>query len=142
MANKNFTYSFETAKRPEEIFGLLLQIPQWWSGLYEETIKGKSDKVNDTFSFAAGGGAHYTEQKVVELVPGQKITWLVTKANLSFLQQPEEWEGTRFGFTLGEGQKKTVVTFVHEGLVPEIECYDACSMGWNGYLQQLEKRLN
>jgi len=142
MANKNFTYSFETTKTPAEVFGLLLQIPQWWSGLYEETIEGKSEKVNDTFSFAAGGGAHYTEQKVVELVPGQKVTWLVTKANLSFLQQPEEWEGTRFGFTLGEGQKKTVVTFVHEGLVPEIECYDACSMGWNGYLQQLEKRLN
>ena len=57
MANKDFTYSFETAKKPEEVFGLLLQIPQWWSGLYEETIEGKSDKVNDTFSFAAGRGA-------------------------------------------------------------------------------------
>ncbi|HVU95285.1 MAG TPA: SRPBCC domain-containing protein [Puia sp.] len=141
MANKNFTYSFETGKRPEEVFGLLLQIPQWWSGLYEETIEGKSEKVNDSFSFAAGGGAHYTEQKVVELVPGKKVTWLVTKANLSFLDQPEEWEGTRFGFTVSDG-KKTVVTFVHEGLVPEVECYEACSMGWTGYLQRLEKRLN
>jgi len=142
MSNKNFSYSFETARKPEEVFGLLLQIPQWWSGLYEETIKGKSEEVNDAFSFAAGGGAHYTEQKVVELVPGKKVTWLVTKANLSFLKQPEEWEGTRFGFSLGEGSTNTVVTFVHEGLVPEVECYDACSMGWMGYLQQLEKRLN
>ena len=142
MSNKNFTYSFETAKKPEEVFGLLLQIPEWWSGLYAETIEGKSEKVNDTFSFAAGGGAHYTEQKVVELVPGKKVVWLVTKANLSFLSQPDEWAGTQFGFTVAEGKKNTVVTFVHEGLVPEVECYDACTMGWRGYLQQLERRLN
>ena len=142
MANKNFTYSFETAKGPQEVFGLLTQIPQWWSGLFEETIEGKSEKVNDAFSFAAGGGAHYTEQKVVELVPGKKIVWLVTNANLSFLEKPDEWEGTRFGFTLTEGKKNTQVTFVHEGLVPEVECYGACSTGWMGYLQQLERRLN
>jgi len=143
MANKNFTYSFETAKKSEEVFGLLLQIPQWWSGLYEETIEGKSEKVNDTFSFAAGGGAHYTEQKVVELVPGEKVTWLVTKANLSFVENTGEWTGTRFGFTLDAADKKnTRVTFTHEGLVPEFECYDSCSMGWMGYLQQLERRLN
>ena len=99
--------------------------------------------MNDPFSFAAAGGAHYTELRLVELVTGQRVVWKVSKANLSFLEQPEEWEGTQFGFTLGEGKtKKTVVTFVHEGLVPEIECYDACSMGWMGYLQQLEKRLN
>ena len=73
MSNKNFTYSFETARKPEEVFNLLLQIPEWWSGLYEETIEGKSEKVNDAFSFAAGGGAHYTEQKVVELVRGRRL---------------------------------------------------------------------
>ena len=142
MANKNFTFSFETSKNPEEVFGLLLQIPQWWSGLYQEKIEGKSEKLDDTFSFKAGGGAHHTEQKVVELVPNKKVVWLVTHSNLTFVSDTQEWEGTRFGFTLTPEKKKTLVTFTHEGLVPEVECYDDCALGWSSYLEQLKNKLN
>ena len=45
----------------------LLNVDQWWSGLYEETIKGKSHHLNDEFTFEAGQGMHYSKQKLVEL---------------------------------------------------------------------------
>lgn len=141
MTQKNFTYKFETSKSPEEVYGMLLQIPQWWSGLYEETIKGKSEKVGDEFSFKAGGGVHHTEQKLVELEPNKKVVWLVTHASLTFASNTSEWEGTKFGFSLAPKDSRTLVTFTHEGLVPEIECYSQCSAGWTSYLQQLENRL-
>ena len=36
---KSFTYSFTAEKSPEEVYSLLLNVEQWWSGIYEETIK-------------------------------------------------------------------------------------------------------
>ncbi len=138
---QDFTYSFTSSKTPAAVFELLLHIDQWWSGQYEETIKGKSEKVNDEFTFHAGGGAHYSKQKLAELIPNKKIVWLVTDSNLSFLSDTGEWTGTKICFDISMEDNKTKVTFTHDGLVPEIECYDACSGGWTKYLEQLKKKL-
>jgi hypothetical protein len=141
MKKENFTYSFQSSKTPGEIFDLLLNIEQWWSGFYEETINGKSEKVNDEFTFRAGEGAHYTRQKLVELDQNKKIAWLVTDSNLTFLSDPTEWIGTKICFDISAEHNKTKVTFTHEGLVPEVECYDQCSNGWTNYLGKLKGNL-
>ncbi|MCE3225454.1 MAG: ATPase [Bacteroidetes bacterium] len=142
MKKDNFSYSFNTSKSPEEVYKLLLDIEQWWTGLYEETIKGKSKKINDEYTFEAGGGAHYSKQKLVELIPGKKIVWLVTDSNLSFLNSPSEWNNTKLCFDISIENNKTVVVFTHEGLVPKIECYNECSGAWTNYLDNLKKKLN
>jgi hypothetical protein len=141
MNKENFTYSFTSSKTPEVIFELLLNIEQWWSGLYEETIKGKSHQINDEFSFKAGGGMHDTTQKLIELIPNKKIVWLVTNSKLAFLSDPSEWKNTKICFELSNEEDKTIVTFTHDGLAPQIECYNACSGGWTGYLDNLKKKL-
>lgn len=142
MKKENFTYSFRSSETPEAIFKLLLDIEQWWSGLYEETIEGKSHQLNDEFSFKAGDGAHATIQKLVELIPNQKIVWLVTDSKLTFLNDPEEWKNTKICFELSKEGDKTIVTFTHDGLVPRIECYNNCSGAWTNYLGNLKKQLN
>lgn len=138
---QDFTYSFTSSKTPAEVFQLLLNIDQWWSGQYGETIEGDSKKINDVFTFHAGGGAHYSKQKLVELIPNKKIVWQVTDSNLSFLSDTSEWTGTRICFDISTEGDKTKVTFTHDGLVPEIECYDACSGGWTKYLGELKEKL-
>lgn len=141
MKQENFTYSFTSSKSAEEIFELLLNIEQWWSGLYEETIEGKSQKLNDEFTFKAGGGMHDTTQKLIELIPTKKIVWLVTNSKLTFLSDPSEWKNTKICFELSKEDDKTTITFTHDGLTPQIECYNACSVGWTGYLDNLKKKL-
>lgn len=141
LEKKNFTYTIKTSKSIHEVYTMLLDIKQWWFGLYEETINGKSTKPDDEFTFKAGGGLHYTKQKLIELVPEKKIVWLVTESNLSFLSDPAEWEGTKIRFDLSTEGKNTLVTFTHEGLVPQIECYDNCSAAWTGYMDNLKKAL-
>jgi hypothetical protein len=141
MKKENFSYSFKTSKTTQEIFELLLDIEKWWSGLYEETIKGKSKKINDEFIFTAGGGAHYSKQKLVELTPGKKVVWLVTDSNLNFLKDTSEWNNSRIGFELSTDENKTNVQFTHEGLVPQIECYEGCSLAWKSYLDNLKEKL-
>jgi len=139
--SKSFSYSFTSSKSPATIFELLLDIDKWWSGLFSETIKGESHKINDEFSFNAGGGAHYSKQKLIELIPDKKIVWLVTDSNLSFLSETSEWTNTMICFDISKEGSKTKVTFTHDGLIPQIECYDACSGAWSQYLENLETKL-
>ena len=139
--SKSFSYSFTSSKSPVTIFELLLDIDKWWSGLFSETIKGESHKINDEFSFNAGGGAHYSKQKLIELIPDKKIVWLVTDSNLSFLSETSEWTNTMMCFDISKEGSKTKVTFTHDGLIPQIECYDACSGAWSQYLENLETKL-
>lgn len=141
MEKENFTYQIISSKTPESIFELLLNVDQWWSGLYEETIKGKSHHLNDEFTFEAGQGMHYSKQKLVELVPNKKIVWLVTESKLTFLSDAGEWTNSKLLFDISKENNKTIVTFTHDGLTPQIECYDQCSSGWTGYLNNLKKKL-
>ena len=73
MSNKNFQYNFTTPKNPTEVFTLVLDPKNWWVGLFGETIEGKSQAVNDEFTFSAGDGVHFSRQKLTELVPDKRI---------------------------------------------------------------------
>jgi hypothetical protein len=141
MTNQNFSYSFKTSKSPEDVFDILSDPKKWWVGLHNESIKGKSKKLNDEFSFSAGDGAHFSLQKLIESVPGEKISWQVTESNLSFLRKPDEWTGTKIGFVISEENNNTNVVFTHEGLVPKIECYGGCAGAWTKYLEKLKDSL-
>lgn len=136
MKTQDFTTTLLVDQSPEEVFNAIMNVRGWWSGLFEEDIKGKSNKIDDEFTFHAGGGAHYSKQKLVELVPGKKVVWLVTDSKLDFLTHKEEWSGTKFGFDIAEQNGKTKIVFTHEGLTPEVECYNACAPAWTQYVQE------
>jgi len=84
----------------------------------------------------AGGDAHYTKQKLVELVPNKKLVWLVTEARLTFVDKTDEWNGTKLSFEISQEPGKTKIVFTHIGLVPEFECYDSCAPAWTQYIQE------
>ena len=134
---EDYTFTFESTETPLKIFETLLDVRSWWTGLYQEEIKGNTDKLNEEFTFKAGGGAHYSKQKLIEIIPGKKIVWLVTDSNLNFLDKPGEWIGTKICFEISKQGDKTHVVFTHMGLVPGIECYGGCSNAWSQYLQKI-----
>lgn len=142
MKNENFQYRFTTSQQPKEVFTHLLDPNNWWVGLFGETLEGKSNDIDDEFTFSAGGGAHYTKQKLVTLVVDQQITWLVTESHLSFLHDTKEWAGTKFGFTIESDHHTTTITFTHDGLHGAIECYDQCSNAWTQYMHRLQQHLS
>ncbi|MGB8191529.1 MAG: SRPBCC domain-containing protein, partial [Chitinophagaceae bacterium] len=78
MKNKDFTTTILVEQTPADAYKAILNVRAWWSGLYGESFEGSSERLGDEFSFLAGSGAHYTKQKLVELVPNRKVVWLVT----------------------------------------------------------------
>ncbi|MCE3076165.1 SRPBCC family protein [Chryseobacterium gwangjuense] len=142
MSTQNFSYTFTTSKPTNEVFNILINPKQWWMGLHDEIITGKSEQPNDVFIFDAGNGVHHTEQKLIEVIPDQKIVWEVTDSNLTFANKTDEWTGTKIGFDISPEDNNTRVVFTHDGLTPEFECYGGCSSAWTQYLEKLEKELN
>lgn len=133
--NTHFTRTIVSSLTPMEAFQVILDVPVWWSGYFNEHFEGKTSALNDVFSFTAGDGAHYSRQQLTELVPGAKIVWLVTDSRLSFLEKQDEWTGTKLVFDISKEGGQTIVRFTHEGLTPEVECYDSCTPAWAQYLQ-------
>jgi uncharacterized protein YndB with AHSA1/START domain len=125
--NEMKTSAFSTAilvnQTPEEVFKAITNVRGWWSG----TIEGNTTKHNDEFTFEVKG-IHRSKQKLVEVIPNKKVVWLITDSHLTFIKDKSEWTGTRVIFEISSQKgNKTQLLFTHEGLVPEVECYSACS---------------
>ncbi len=132
----DFTFKLVTEQSTESVFNAIRDVRSWWSGLHSEEFTGETKELNDEFSFRAGGGAHYSKQKLVEVIPNKKVVWEVTESELTFLEQKDEWVGTKIIFEIAEKDGKTELTFTHQGLTPEIECYDSCAPAWSMYLKE------
>jgi len=75
------------------------------------------------------------------VVPNKKVVWLVTDSNLNFIQDKQEWNNTTISFEILQKDDKTQVRFTHHGLIPGIECFDACSNAWGDYIKGSLKSL-
>lgn len=131
MKTSDFTTSITVAQAPEAAFAAINNVPGWWSG----KIEGITDKTGAEFTYRYEN-LHYSKQKVAELVPGKKVVWLVTDSSLNFVKDKTEWNGTKISFEISKKGDKTEVRFTHLGLVPERECFEACSDGWTTLIKE------
>jgi hypothetical protein len=133
MATSNYSTTILVDNSKEEVFNAINNVRGWWQG----EIDGNTGNLNDEFGYSVPG-IHFSKQKIVEIIPNEKIVWLVTDSKLSFVKDQSEWTGTKIVFEISEVNHKTQVRFSHLGLVPEFECYGDCSNAWS---QLIEKSL-
>lgn len=129
----DFEWEIQSMKTTEEVFKILLDVRKWWSGFYSEEINGKDERVDDVFTFKAGN--HYSKQRLVQLIPQKRIVWEVVESNLGFVDNNYEWLNTQLIFIITKLEDSTKVLFVHKGLTPMLECFQACSSVWTWYFE-------
>lgn len=127
MTDQNYSTYIAVDNSPSEVFNSLKEVAQWWSKDFE----GNSSELNDEF-IIHHPGQHYSKQRLIEVVPNEKIIWLVTESKLNWLKtDKEEWTGTKMIFEIATEGNKTVLRFTHDGLIPQQECYAMCRQGWD-----------
>ena len=136
MNHQNLAIAIVVDKNPAEVFDAINDVRGWWT----ENVEGCTHNLNDEFEVRFGD-VHYSKQKLIEVIPGSKIVWLVTDSNLSFIEDKTEWTNTRISFEIAVENNKTHVMFTHLGLTAAIECYDACSNAWNDYIKNSLRKL-
>jgi hypothetical protein len=128
---KDFTTSIVVHKSQAEVFEAINNVRGWWQGV----IKGSTTRLHDEFTYRMKP-FHFSKQKIVELIPDERVLWQVTDSKLSFINKTDEWTGTTIEFNIRPEGDKTRIIFTHLGLMPGIECYNGCSGGWSKLIEQ------
>jgi hypothetical protein len=147
MENQNFSLTLKVNENPRHVFDSINNVRGWWS----EEIEGNTEKLNDEFNYHFED-IHRCELKIIESIPNKKVVWYVkdnyfksgifdvTSENQTvenkFGIEKVEWVDTKISFEIKEKDGKTELRFIHLGLVPDYECFDACSSGWSHYIGQ------
>jgi hypothetical protein len=131
MSSSDFTTTILVDQSPKEVIEAISTPQHWWSG----EVEGKALQPGDEFTYRYKD-FHYSKQRVVEMIPEQKIVWLVTESILNYVGDKDEWTGTKMSFEIFLQGNKTQVRFSHLGLVPKVECFESCSNSWSQLIRQ------
>jgi hypothetical protein len=129
MNNQDLSASIEVNQSPRQAFDAVTNVRGWWS----ENIEGGTGELNDEFTYEVKD-LHRCKMRLIEVIPNQKVVWLVLDNYFSFTQDQTEWLDTKVIFEIAEVDGKTQLHFTHQGLVPGHECYQICSNAWTGYI--------
>lgn len=139
VKNKSYSMTIEFKNSSQDVFSHINNVPEWWvrvAGGQQTEFEGQSTKLNDEF-ILRHGKIHYSKHKLSEAVPNKKIVWFVTDSRLTWIKgNKEEWTDTKMIFELTSQDDKTVLHFVHQGLVPELECYEHSVQFWNMVIKE------
>jgi hypothetical protein len=130
MKKDGFTTSFTVEQTPEEVFNAINNVRGWWSG----EVVGDTGRLGAEFTYRYQN-MHKSTQRVTEFVPGKKVVWHVTAAELTFVKDKAEWAGTDIVFEIAKNGNKTELRFTHVGLIRAFECYGGCSGAWGSLVE-------
>jgi len=136
LTKDDLTMTFAVDNSPDQVFAAIANVRAWWG----KGIEGSTDKIGDEFTYRHKD-LHLSKQRLEEAIPGKKLVWLVTDANLSFTADTGEWKGTQLRFDIGRSGGQTELRFTHVGLNPKRECFEACSKGWAYYVGESLRAL-
>jgi uncharacterized protein YndB with AHSA1/START domain len=125
---RDFESAMELAASLEAVHAALTNaasVARWWGPTTGSAEEGA------TLVVSFEGGTHPIVIRVESAEKG-RVVWQVKSAPLT-----PEWAGTTIVFELEPHGEGTTVHFRHDGLTPQLECFDMCHAGWTYYLASL-----
>lgn len=129
MSTRDFTATITVDQPPAEVFAAVTNVRGWWSA----DIEGDTGQPGDKFRFDIPG-VHRCTMTLTEVVPGERIVWSVSDSHIDYVEDKTEWDGTEVVVDIAARDGRTELRFTHLGLVPDVECFDACSDAWGAYV--------
>ena len=139
MTKQDYRLSISAPVSAADAYDKIARVSEWWAKDFEGSARNLGDVF--TVRFGRAFGDTFVDFKITEAVPGSKVVWHVTNSYLPWLKDKTEWNDTSVAFVMSAGRSETTVTLTHEGLIPEIECFDHCVQGWNHYFGQSFKQF-
>jgi len=128
--DRDFTASIVAAIPPSTAFGLVGRVSDWWVA----DVEGEAVNLGDVFTVRSG--TTWVKFKIVEVVPSEKLVWKVVDCYLPWNGDKTEWNNTAIIWELSASEGRTQIKFIHQGLVPEVECYSQCAKSWSSYIKE------
>lgn len=122
-----------TAPAAEAAKRIFDDLEGWWAVRTERTDTGFTVRFNNSHaSFAVDPGA-----------TPQEFGWTCTDAHMIIedVPDPREWVGTRLLWSIAPTDTGCAVTMTHQGLGPQIDCFDVCTRGWQHFFEVSLKAL-
>ncbi len=139
---KNYKATIISNLSVEEVYRAITEkMSDWWT-----SMSGKFLKISDQAKTDFGGKSFWSFEATVLDEPN-KIELTCHDANHIHEGLSDnirtEWLGTKLVFAITEEDGNTRIDFTHEGLVPELECFEVCKAGWDHFfLESLKDYLN
>jgi hypothetical protein len=130
MEKRNYAATISVNATPKTAFEKIAKVDGWWA----KKFTGRALNVNDTFKVDFGDT--FVDFKITESIPGKKIVWYVTDCNLHWINAKKEWKDTKVVWEISSSGNSTQINMTHVGLVPGVECYEACKPGWDGHVKE------
>jgi len=117
------------------------EMSDWWTPMSRKFMK-IGDQVQADF-----GEKSYWKFEAQTLNAPNLIELRCCAANHIYeglsLDDKEEWLGSVLQFKIQDENGKIKITLTHQGLTPDLKCYEVCEQGWDHYfLDSLLKFLN
>ncbi len=119
---------------PQKVYQAITEqngLRHWWTPTCtaEATVGGKA-----RFEF----GKTFNVMEIEKLIPNEQVYWRCVQqhhASPDFTKH-DEWVGTRVIFNLTpNAQGGTHLSFTHEGLTKDLQCYESCFNGWTHFIK-------
>jgi Activator of Hsp90 ATPase homolog 1-like protein len=125
---KDFHRTITVNASAKDAIKKISQVNRWWA----KNFSGSAEKLDDKFTVRFG--ETYVDFVISEIVPDKKVVWKVLDCNLHWIKAKKEWTDTEVVFEISSQNNKSKIDFTHVGLVPGVECYNDCEVGWTGHL--------
>lgn len=131
MIDKSYQREITVKNTPGAAFlALTMEFDKWWM-VGSKPVNRVGDEL--TFRF----DTTYWTMRVIGLIPDKSVEFECIEAHHFHEGLPEsilkEWEGTKLKWQIEEVGDKAKILFVHEGLIPSLNCYNICETGWDHY---------
>ena len=132
----DYSAKITTTTPPRQVrHAITAGIEIWWTNRVDRHADGftvRFNKSHATFTQDHGG-------------TDTAFAWTCTDAHMIIegVDDLEEWTGTRLIWSVTPAPSGSIVRLTHEGLTPDIACFDVCRRGWQHFFEtSLRNHLN